>query len=185
MQSIRSPMPDLERVLATRRLLLEPLLPAHARHLFRHLQDRRLYHFYAGEPPATVEELERRYQAWATHKSPDGTQTWLNYAVRRTDGIYVGWVQATLVGDMATIGYDIFPDFWRRGYATEACGELVRALCYEHNIANIVAVVDTENTASIRLLEGLGFALAWTGPSEDLPGRQDRRYELHVPKQAR
>lgn len=175
-------MPDLERILFTRRLLLEPLLPAHARRLFEHLQDSRLYRFHAGEPPASIEELERLYESWATRTSPDGAQTWLNYAVARTDGVYVGWVQATIAGDVATIGYDTFPEFWRRGYATEACAELVRALCHEHGISNIVAVVDTENAASIRLLEGLGFRHVWTGRSADMPGRQDRRYEMHAPK---
>jgi RimJ/RimL family protein N-acetyltransferase len=173
-------MPQPEHVLNTPNLLLEPLLPAHARLLFPALQDRRQYQFYAGQPPVNVEELEQRYKGWASRMSPDATQVWLNYAIRRTDGVYVGWVQATIAGNMATIGYDIFPDFWRQGYATEACGELVRALSHEHKVAKIVAVVDSENIASIRLLERLGFSMAWVGPSEDMPGRQDRRYELLV-----
>jgi len=176
-------MPDLERVLVTSQLRLEPLLPLHAKYLFESLQEQRQYRFYAATPPATLEELKRRYELWASRKSPDATQTWLNYAVRREDGgVYVGWVQATIAGDVATIGYDIFPDFWRRGYASEACGRLVRALIDDLEINRIIAVVDTENVASIRLLERLGFILTRTGPSEDMPGRQDHRYELSVRK---
>lgn len=170
-------MLDPERTLVTPRLRLEPLLPKHAPELFQPLQDKRLYSFYAGEPPATMHALKKRYAAWATRQSPDGTQTWLNYAVRRKDDVYVGWVQATISGDTATIGYDIFPDFWRQGYGKEACSELVRLLCAAKLINKVVAVVDTENVASIRLLERLGFAIAWTGSSEDLPGRRDHRYE--------
>jgi RimJ/RimL family protein N-acetyltransferase len=139
-----------------------------------------LYKFYAGSPPTTVEELERRYEGWATRKSPDGTQTWLNYAVRRKHGAYVGWIQASIAGPVATIGYDIFPEFWRQRFATEACGELIRVLREQHGIATVAAVVDEENIASIRLVEALGFRLVWTGPSEDMPGRQDRRYEIDV-----
>lgn len=167
-----------ERVVETKRLALEPLVPSHARRLFAHLQDERLYRFYAGEPPASVEALERRYAAWATRTSPDGAQTWLNYAVRLRDGGYVGWVQATMSGDVATIGYDVFPPFWRRGYGKEACAELVRALREEHGVSRIIANVDTENVASCRLLEALGFPQVWTGPSEDMPGHADFRYEL-------
>lgn len=169
--------PDLERVLSTSRLILEPLLPAHAGQLFPHLSDDRLYRYHAGRP-ANVAQLEERFQKWVARRSPDGSQIWLNYAVRRVDGPYVGWVQATVGDNVATIGYDIFPPFWRQGYAKEACRELIRALFLEHKVKRVDAVVDDENVASIALLATLGFALAWTGPSEDMPGRKDRRYEL-------
>jgi ribosomal-protein-alanine N-acetyltransferase len=157
--------------------MLEPLVPAHAPHLFPYLNDDRLYRYHTGLP-SSVEELERRFTSWAARKSPDGSQTWLNYALRRDDRTYVGWVQATIVDKVATIGYDIFVPFWRQGFAKEACGELIRALFDEHAVTRIDAVVDAENAASIGLLENLGFTLAWTGPSEDMPGRIDRRYEL-------
>ena len=169
--------PDLERALSTSRLVLEPLLPNHARQLFPHLHDDRLYRYHTGRP-ATIEELEQRFQKWVARRSPDGSQIWLNYAVRREDGAYVGWIQATIADDVATIGYDIFPPFWLQGFAKEACGELIRTLFLEHKVTRVDAVVDDENAASIGLLEALGFALVWTGPSEDMPGRRDRRYEL-------
>jgi len=157
--------------------VLEPLLPAHAKALFAHLRDERLYRYHRGRP-ANVAELEERFRKWVARRSPDGSQTWLNYAIRCVDGVYVGWVQATLAEHVATIGYDIFPSFWRHGYAKEACRKLISTLFLEHKVRRIDAVVDEENAASIGLLETLGFALAWTGPSEDMPGRKDRRYEL-------
>lgn len=169
--------PDLERALSTPRLLLEPLLPAHARELFPNLSDERLYRFHAGRPE-NVEQLEERFEKWIARASPDGSQTWLNYALRRADGTYVGWVQATIAQDVATIGYDIFPPFWRQGYAYEACGELIRVLFTDHAVTRVDAVVDVENSASIGLLDKLGFTRAWTGPSEDMPGRADHRFEL-------
>lgn len=76
------------------------------------------------------------------------------------------------------IGYDIFVRFWRRGYGKAACASLLDLLVREHHVARAAATVDDENVASIKLLEALGFACTWVGPSEDLPGRQDRRYEL-------
>lgn len=161
----------------TRRLHIEPLVESHARKLFHALQDLRLYRFYAGQPPATIDELERRYAGWAKRISPDGSQIWLNYALRRDDGAYVGWIQATIGGDVATIGYDVFPNFWRQGYGSEACEQLVRALCAEASVRRVVATVDSENLASIRLLQRLGFEPVWTGPSEDMPGRKDHRFE--------
>lgn len=169
---------DLEPALITPRLVLEPLVRAHARDLFALLQDERLYRYYNDAPPRTIETLEQRYEAWAARKSPDGTQTWLNYAVRLKNEGYVGWVQATIASSTAIIGYDIFPHFWRQGYATEAITALINELWRSHHVAVVAATVDTENVASIRLLERLGFVRAWAGPSEDMPGRQDYRYEL-------
>jgi [ribosomal protein S5]-alanine N-acetyltransferase len=169
---------DLEQVLSTDRLTLEPIVPLHARRLFDQLADDRLYRFHGGRP-ASEADLKRRFEKWLARKSPDGSQTWLNYALKRKeDGSYVGWVQATISGNVATIGYDIFAEHWRQGYAREACSKLVRSLFQEHGVSSVVAVVDTENVPSVRLLEVLGFMRAWTGPSEDMPGRQDHRYEL-------
>jgi len=125
----------------TRRLNIEPLVESHARKLFHALQDLRLYRFYAGRPPATIDELERRYAGWAKRISPDGSQIWLNYALRRDDGAYVGWIQATIAGEVATIGYDVFPNFWRQGYGSEACEQLVRALCASASVRRVVASV--------------------------------------------
>jgi ribosomal-protein-alanine N-acetyltransferase len=169
-------MLDPERTMVTKRLTIEPLLRSHARLLFRALQDERLYRFYAGKAPDSVAALERQYDVWAKRASPDGLQVWLNYALRSAAGRYVGWIQATIEGDTATIGYDIFPDFWRQGYATEACSELIRQLCAA-GVRRVLATADTENIASIRLLRRLGFALARCGPSADLPGRQDYGFE--------
>jgi len=173
-------MPDLERALITERLVLEPLLPSHAPHFFAFLQDRRLYRYYAGRPPSSVAELEQRYLIWAQRMSADRSQTWLNYALRDRKEGYVGCVQATVADSVATIGYDVFPAFWKRGYAGEACRDLIRALRAEHGVETVVAVVDVENAASIRLLERLGFSRVWTGPSDDMPGHQDHRYELRA-----
>jgi len=170
----------VERTLITKRLALEPLLPSHARELFSGLQDERIYRYHAGVPPRSVDELEQRYRAWSTRHSPDGTQRWLNYAVRLlADQAYVGWVQATVdSGGCATIGYDFFSAHWRHGYATEACGELLRFLRQELRVGRFAAVADSENVASIKLLERLGFMRVASGASQDMPGRLDLRYEL-------
>jgi [ribosomal protein S5]-alanine N-acetyltransferase len=168
----------MERTLVTARLALEPLLASHARMLFSKLQDIRLYRYHAGEPPRSIDELERRYRTWSVRHSPDGSQRWLNYAVRSLgDGDYVGWVQATIDDGQATLGYDIFPPNWSRGYATESCRELVRFLRDDLGIARFAANADAENLASIRLLERLEFVRVSSGPSEDMPGRTDLRFE--------
>jgi RimJ/RimL family protein N-acetyltransferase len=55
------------------------------------------------------------------------------------------------------IGYAFLPKFWSRGYAFEAAGEMKRYAREELQLKRLVAVVDPENPASIRLLEKLGM----------------------------
>ena len=55
------------------------------------------------------------------------------------------------------IGYAFLPKFWSRGYAFEAAGEMKRYAQEELQLKRLVAVVDPENPASIRLLEKLGM----------------------------
>ncbi len=170
-------MPDEERVLETRRLSLEPLMPRHGVLLYAYLCDPRLYRYYAGAAPSSVGDLEQQYGKWSTRRSPDGIEVWLNWAVRERGGGYVGRLQATIIQDEATIGYDIFPPFWRRGFAKEACAVMLRFVGESWPVRLFAALADTENAASIALLRSLGFVRTWTGPSDDLPGRLDHRYE--------
>ncbi len=173
-------MKELERVLHSERLDLEPLLPEHAPKLFEQLQDPRIYIYEPQRPPVNVSEFETRLERLATRLSPDGHQTWLNWAVRLRAGEYVGIVQATVSGRSAVIGYNFFPPHWGRGYAREACREMVRFLNVELAVHKLEAFVDTENHRSTRLLEAIGFTRVWTGPCEEMPGRTDYRYELQA-----
>ena len=58
----------------------------------------------------------------------------------------------------AKIGYKIDHRFRRRGYATEAITAACHAMFVEEKLHRIEATVLPDNTASQRLLEGLGFA---------------------------
>jgi ribosomal-protein-alanine N-acetyltransferase len=170
-------MIDAERCLRTKRLVLEPLVVAHAPELFKPLRDERLYRYYAGQPPESIEELRVRFALLAKRQSPDGTEKWLNWVVRLRDGSIVGRMQATIRSNHTLIGYDIFVPYWRRGYGKEAVRAMLEFLEIECAVKVVRAIVDSENVASIRLLESLGFTRAWTGKSDDLPGRTDHCYE--------
>ncbi|HZV79628.1 MAG TPA: GNAT family N-acetyltransferase [Candidatus Binatus sp.] len=167
-------------VLETERLRLEPLTQDHATELFEPLRDKRLYRYYAGEPPASIAELQVRFSALESRRSPDGHQRWYNWVVRTRDGAAVGRMQATIKDTHAIIGYDIFVPFWRNGYGREAGAAMLEYLTCQCDVSVVRAVVDVENVASVRLLESLSFERIWTGPSDDIPGRTDHIYEKQV-----
>lgn len=140
-------------------LRLEPIAPTHAGELFGGLSDPELYRFVAESPPASVAALRSRYEKLATRRSPDGSETWLNWAIwSREERAYLGYVQAT-VGrrGVAEVAYVLFRAYWRRGYARAAVAQMIALVEKEHHVTTFWANVDSRNVASRALLTALGF----------------------------
>ncbi|HMS66211.1 MAG TPA: GNAT family N-acetyltransferase [Ignavibacteria bacterium] len=57
----------------------------------------------------------------------------------------------------AEIGYDLLPEYWKKGIMTEAINAMSDFAFNKMNLHSIEANVDPENTGSIRLLEKCGF----------------------------
>ena len=172
-----------EARLETRRLLLEPLMPAHAPRLHEQLQDERLYQFIPQDPPTSLQALEARYGALSSRRSPDGREAWLNWAVcERRSGEYAGTLEATVHENLtATIAYTVFVPYQRRGLAAEACGRLLEHLFEDYRVSLAAAEIDTRNAASMALVESLGFErVAFHEDADHFKGSpsDEYRYEL-------
>ena len=182
--------PVEETTLETERLLLEPLMPEHAPLLVKHLADECLYRFIPTDVPESAETLQTRYLKLSSRRSPDGSEVWLNYAIRlREEGTlpkasYVGMLEATVFTDRsAYIAYTVFVPFWRQGYAREGCAHMLRHLLEYHRVRVVVAEMDTRNAASVSLAEALGFERVGTTLGADhFKGSvsDEHRYELHL-----
>jgi len=177
-------MPDQPQ-LQTERLVLEPLVPEHAARTFDLWQDDRLYELIPIEPPADVRSLEERYRMLAARRSPDGAEEWLNWMARtKSGGAYVGLIQATVRADSSGyLAYFTFARHWRLGFAFEACRAVIDFLTGPRGVEEIVAEIDTRNTASIRLIEKLGFTRAAFTPNAAMirgAPSDEYRYELRV-----
>ena len=179
----------------TERLLLEPLLPEHATRLFEGLANERLYRFMPTDAPESAEALETRYRKLSSRRSPDGSELWLNFAMRLREGTtpeggvvpqptYVGRLEATVYPDRsAHVAYTVFVPFWRQGHAKEGCARMLRHLLEDHGMRVVVAEMDTRNAASVSLAEALGFERVGTTLGADhFKGSvsDEHRYELRV-----
>lgn len=102
-----------------------------------------------------------------------GFGTWLVH--RRDDGRLIGRAGFNFRPgfDEAELGFVIGYPFWRKGYAYEVCSHLLYLGKTVFEFERIQALVDKENTASICLLEKLGFYYV-----EDVmvDGKEYRRY---------
>ena len=172
-----------EGILKTRRLLLEPLVPAHAKVIYEQLLDKRLYQFIPQDPPTSLQVVETRYLALSSRLSPDGQEVWLNWALRfREESVYVGMLEATVHADRtAALAYMIFPRFWRQGYALEGCSRIINHLFQDYGVSVVTADIDTRNMASIKLVEALGMKRVSTQTFADFfkgSVSHEYRYEL-------
>ena len=145
--------------LVTLRLVLEPLVAAHAAAIFGPLGDERLYRFIPQNPPPSLAQLRARYDRLSSRRSPDGTEAWLNWVMRLSEtGEYAGTLEATIFADRtAFIAYTVFVPHQRRGYATEGVARILEHLVADHGVVLMIAEVDTRNAPSRALLERLGF----------------------------
>lgn len=141
------------------RLILEPLIAAHADDLFVQLSDPDVLTFVDNVPPPTVAGLRERYRRLESRRSPDGSEEWLNWAVM-LDGRAIGFVEATVRADARILlAYGFGRVYWSQGYGTEAVRVLMEFLDAHFAGALFEATVDERNVASRRLLERLGLVV--------------------------
>jgi RimJ/RimL family protein N-acetyltransferase len=132
----------------------------HAIQMWPVLDDPALHVYIGGEPP-TLEQLQRRYALQVVGRSPDGSQQWLNWVLRRRDtGQLAGTVQAT-VSDLdgsvtAEIAWVIGTSHQGQGFAKEAARALVDWL-REHGVRVVIAHVHPRHEASQAVAAAAGL----------------------------
>ena len=57
----------------------------------------------------------------------------------------------------ADIGYAFLPEFWSQGYALESAAAVLSSARRDFGLKRVLAIVNSENETSIRLLHKLGF----------------------------
>ena len=141
------------QALRTDRLDLCALDPLDAEAMVAVLGDSRLYVFTGGEPPSR-EALHARYRAQVAGSGlPD--ETWHNW-ILRLDGVAVGFVQATVVGDTADLA-------WLIGIASQGLGlakEAAAAMCdwlVAAGVGSFTAHIHPDHIASAAVAATLGL----------------------------
>ncbi|HJQ00779.1 MAG TPA: GNAT family N-acetyltransferase [Jatrophihabitans sp.] len=162
--------------LRTARLLLEPITVEHASELATALRDDSVYAFIGGRPePASWWQC--RLAAWQRRRSPDGTELWLNWAVRITANMMViGYVQTTVAEQQADIAYVIGLPWQRQGYGREATAAMVDYVVAEFGIATVRAWIADGHIASQRVAQATGLAA-----SDERDADQERLWIREMP----
>lgn len=116
-------------------------------------------HSVLGDPRAT------RYWSTPPHADLEESRAWLDsmiHAPADASDDFVIQLGDRVIGKagcwrLPEIGYILHPDFWGRGYASEALRAVLDHIFRRPEVDRIIADVDPRNQASLRLLERLGF----------------------------
>jgi RimJ/RimL family protein N-acetyltransferase len=143
-------------VIATQRLVLEPLSVEHAGEMTGVLADPAL-HAFTGGAPLGADALRARY-ARLVAGSPDPDVVWRNWVIRlAAEDRLAGTVQATIAGGVAEVAWVVGTPWQGRGIATEAARALVAHLRGE-GVATVVAHIHPEHRASAAVAAAAGLA---------------------------
>ena len=147
------------RTLRTQRLILEPLVSAHAEPLMPVLSDPTLYRLIEDEAPVSLDWLNLRYQALERRRSPDGRCAWLSWAVRDPGSSnYLGCLQATVhAGHSAEMTCLLGSAHWGRGLSAEAGAAVLEELATQAGVRVVWATVRPDNGRATAVLVRLGF----------------------------
>lgn len=136
-------------MIQTERLLLRPLVQADMSALHRIFSDTQAMRYWS-KPPFENTEQTQEFVTAVLRADPATT---IEFVIE-----YGG----TVIGRagfwrLPEIGYILHPDFWGQGFGTEAVAALISHGFEAHGLMEATADVDPDNTASLRLLENLGF----------------------------
>lgn len=147
--------------LSSARVDLEPINEGHASEMFDVLDDESLHAFTGGEP-LRREELERRFTRLAMGSGDPG-EHWLNWILRprssgfaASDGVAVGYLQATVIGSNAEVAWVVGTQHQGRGFAADGAALVVQWLA-EQGVAQVTAHIHPDHSASNRVAERAGL----------------------------
>ena len=154
----------------TERLLIRPFAPgADAAAMADVYCDPDVMRFVPGGALPDEEAVRAALERYARAQAEHGFSSWA--VVERRTGRLVGDVGFGIFGPTGDVelGYTLARDCWGRGYATEAARACLEAASAHLDARRIVAVVDVQNEASLRVPERIGMTRVGTVEAHGRP----------------
>ncbi len=160
MASPSTPPPPPFPVLETERLVLREITLDDAEFWIRNFSDPDVVELTAWEPPRDLDAAKAEILQFCTQPFRESTGIRWGIALRGSSDLvgtlgYHQWVREG--AHRARMGYDLLPEHRRRGLMTEAMRTAVAYGFTTMGLHRIEVLTDPINTASIRLVERLGF----------------------------
>lgn len=164
-------------ILETPRLALRELGEEDHEALFEMYQDPRMNRFIGGPPPPREEYWRRVRETWPAYYARHGFGLWAT--VRREDGRLTGrcgLLSQEVDGERhVEVAYALAPEFWGRGYATEAARAIRDHAFRTLDVPHVVSLILPGNQPSVRVAQRNGMTF-WK--MADFRGYRPRVYRI-------
>ena len=139
--------------LTSERLSLTPLKPEDAKVITNLLGNPQVRRYLGGPVPAM--ERHARFETYL--KGARGIGIWAVRLSPEADAIGLIILAPHHTGSDTEVSYQLDPNFWAKGYATEAVACVIAHALGALALPRVVAETQSANTASCRLLHRLGM----------------------------
>ncbi|MGB3638456.1 MAG: GNAT family N-acetyltransferase [Rivularia sp. (in: cyanobacteria)] len=145
--------PELE----TQSLILREVHQSDAKDIFQHFSDKNILKYHDLEAFTNIEQAKELIKSFYEKFHSQRMIRW--GIAKKEDNIIIGtcgynWAKNHFC---AEIGYELSQAYWRKGIMTEALTALIKFGFEKMELNRIQATVMLENTASMKLLQKLGF----------------------------
>ncbi|MCG7280336.1 GNAT family N-acetyltransferase [Chryseobacterium taklimakanense] len=152
----------MEKYIETPRLLLREIVPEDVGRMFLLDSNADVMKYIGVAPLTTHEQSEEVIKKVRSQYRENGIGRWA--VIERKSGLLIGWSGLKFLTEeingyknVYEIGYRFLPEFWGKGYATEAGKAWLDYGFNNMKIPFVYAVSHSENQSSIHTLEKLGF----------------------------
>ncbi len=144
--------------LTTERLTLRPLRLTDAPQVFANFSFDSVTEFYDLATFTELQQAQRLVETWITRSNVGEGLRWAITLIGHDQLIGTcGFHNLSTENNRAEIGYELHPDFWRKGLMSEAVGAMLKHGFNSLNLNRIEAFIDPINHASHQLLLRCGF----------------------------
>lgn len=129
-------------------------------------------YLYDIEPISSPDEAKKWIDLY-TQEEPRNQHRWIIILKATNEKIGTcGFHLWDRVNKNIEIGYDLQPDYWRKGYMSEALEAIINFAKTEMQISSIIAHIAEGNIASIKIATKLGFYQTETTYFEEFHGEK-------------
>lgn len=144
--------------LETHRLLLREIVEDDAGEILKCFSDGDVLRYYGQKPLESIDQVKQIIKNFSRGYEEKQLIKW-GIQLKGKEKLIgtIGFQEWSSQHKKANVSYALFPDYWNKGYATEAVHEAISYGFNELHLKRIGAVVFTQNSGSITLLSKVGF----------------------------
>ena len=145
--------------LESKRLIIRPLVPEDFEAYFSFIRDYKATQYLSLNQEQRTRRGSKEMFDLIIENYAKENQIFVLAVIRKEDNKYMGSLGLYPVEDSSDweVFYTLLPDYWGKGYATEATRRILTYAFFELNLDRILAYIFPENEASARVAERLGM----------------------------